>query len=490
MTWQSSTINPSSTTPADDIGKIKNDLQQLRTVIGGGTDGDIPVSVPSGLVPFAAGATGASSSRTVEKRSREILSLADFAGADATGATASDAAMVNFLAAVSGKKGIIPDGNWKLTGGSAYRVQDGTQLEFTGSKALLKYTGTGKCLEIVSSKNVKLKRPQVDLSGAGSSAVGIELRGGWFIDIESPRVIGGNAAQTAINIQSSDPSYTAFGAYCVTITNPNFTEGPLGYGIKSAKLAGDTVRCTHLRLTGGYTSSCSYPLYLRAMDTFSVFDFTPEAGVDGVNLDDCTSGLLQLGELSSNSGYGINFASANLAAITVLFPSQAGPGGTLGLMNTTYYTPAIFQTNRTRLYGSSSAQDYWFEQQSQYSYGESMAETIRGGGAAKKVRAFGDGVGHQLMYTGGISATATKANNLRGSVTISGTATTGTVTFPTAEPDSSYFLQVTPAAPTGTPAAGSNRVKSISKAAGSFTITLEVAPGTSMAQAFDWVLIR
>lgn len=42
MAWQSGTIVPASTSPAVDISKITNDLQKLRSVIGGGTDADIP----------------------------------------------------------------------------------------------------------------------------------------------------------------------------------------------------------------------------------------------------------------------------------------------------------------------------------------------------------------------------------------------------------------------------------------------------------------
>jgi hypothetical protein len=42
MAWQSSTINPATTTPAADISKIANDLQQLRGVIGGTPDAQIP----------------------------------------------------------------------------------------------------------------------------------------------------------------------------------------------------------------------------------------------------------------------------------------------------------------------------------------------------------------------------------------------------------------------------------------------------------------
>lgn len=44
MSWLSGSINPATTSPAADISKITNDLQQLRSVIGGAADTDIPVS--------------------------------------------------------------------------------------------------------------------------------------------------------------------------------------------------------------------------------------------------------------------------------------------------------------------------------------------------------------------------------------------------------------------------------------------------------------
>lgn len=42
MAFQSGTINPATTSPAADIPKIKNDLAQLRAVIGGTPDAEIP----------------------------------------------------------------------------------------------------------------------------------------------------------------------------------------------------------------------------------------------------------------------------------------------------------------------------------------------------------------------------------------------------------------------------------------------------------------
>lgn len=90
----------------------------------------------------------------------------------------------------------------------------------------------------------------------------------------------------------------------------------------------------------------------------------------------------------------------------------------------------------------------------------------------------------------GISGTEVAANNLRGTVTVVDAATTGAVTFTTAETNSSYYLSVTPVSKTGSPAAASNRVSEIAKTGSGFTITVEAAPGAGTTRVFDWVLIR
>lgn len=45
MAWQSSTINPTTTSPASDITKLTNDLQVLRSTFNGGTDADVPTNM-------------------------------------------------------------------------------------------------------------------------------------------------------------------------------------------------------------------------------------------------------------------------------------------------------------------------------------------------------------------------------------------------------------------------------------------------------------
>lgn len=90
----------------------------------------------------------------------------------------------------------------------------------------------------------------------------------------------------------------------------------------------------------------------------------------------------------------------------------------------------------------------------------------------------------------GLSGAIKTANNLRGTLTVDNAATTGSVTFTTAEPDATYYLNITPTDNTGAVAAGSNRVSKIAKTSAGFTITVEVAPGAATTQRFDWILVR
>ncbi|MHB9035713.1 MAG: glycosyl hydrolase family 28-related protein [Armatimonadota bacterium] len=95
-----------------------------------------------------------------------------------------------------------------------------------------------------------------------------------------------------------------------------------------------------------------------------------------------------------------------------------------------------------------------------------------------------------LHLAGGISQTSTPAKNLRGSIVISNTATSGTVTFGTAESDTGYFATATVTSTSGSPAATAKRVSISNKTVNGFTITLEAAPGSSKSVTVDWMLLR
>lgn len=81
-----------------------------------------------------------------------------------------------------------------------------------------------------------------------------------------------------------------------------------------------------------------------------------------------------------------------------------------------------------------------------------------------------------------------------GQVTVSGAATTGSVTF--AIPEflvggvATYNLRLTPVTVSAAASAGSSRVRSIAKTATGFTVTVEAAPGVGESVTFDWDLTR
>jgi len=85
---------------------------------------------------------------------------------------------------------------------------------------------------------------------------------------------------------------------------------------------------------------------------------------------------------------------------------------------------------------------------------------------------------------------STLAADKVGTATVSEANTSIAVTFAAAEPDTSYFLAVTPISKSGAPAAGSNRVDHIDKTTGGFTLHVETAPGVGTSVTFDWTLTR
>jgi hypothetical protein len=88
----------------------------------------------------------------------------------------------------------------------------------------------------------------------------------------------------------------------------------------------------------------------------------------------------------------------------------------------------------------------------------------------------------------GLSGTGLVENNFRGSVNISGSATAAVVSLPHLEPNTSYFLWLTPHFGTGTPplvtATWTGPLTT------SFLAVISGAPGTSNSIQVDWVILR
>lgn len=91
-----------------------------------------------------------------------------------------------------------------------------------------------------------------------------------------------------------------------------------------------------------------------------------------------------------------------------------------------------------------------------------------------------------LATTNSVKLDAIKA----GSVTIADAATAGDVTFTEAFEDVAYYITATPTAKAGTPAAGSQDIDTITKAADKATINLLAAPGAGNSVTIDVMAIR
>ena len=91
----------------------------------------------------------------------------------------------------------------------------------------------------------------------------------------------------------------------------------------------------------------------------------------------------------------------------------------------------------------------------------------------------------------GLSGTDANANNLGGTVTVTGTATTAAVEFTNAEPDANYRVMLTPRSSSGSPAAGAfTPVAPSSVTTAGFTVNVLAAPGGGNSVSFNWFLYR
>ena len=78
----------------------------------------------------------------------------------------------------------------------------------------------------------------------------------------------------------------------------------------------------------------------------------------------------------------------------------------------------------------------------------------------------------------------------RGQVTIADTALSATVTLTPAEPDGLYFVQLTPVVTTGGAPTGAGTVTGVTKATGSFQVSVAAAPGAGRVVIYDWLVHR
>jgi len=352
----------------------------------------------TGNITYTQGGTGATS-RTVTSKLQESVSVLDF-GADPTGSTDSTSAIQAAMTAGSGGEVIVPYGTYKISTGPI-TVPTGTSVRFLGSAKFMHY-GSGDCLSLQSVKDVTLYRPYVDLTNAGASAKGIAIRGGWYVNFYAPRVVGGNAGQSGIYLETSASAGANYGAYMIEIHNPDLNNnngtGVLGYGIQTAQTASDTYSVTMLNVYGGWAKNCTYGMYLRNTVGFKIHGWTHDTGTDCINIDNSSDGVLSPGELGPATGYGINWGSG-CVGMYLIAPNIAGVTPTLGFQNNSSFTPDYWNQGVLRLYGSRSDQTYYATLESNYSYGQSFIIRHKGSSSETIIFEAGEAAGTTVRGT-------------------------------------------------------------------------------------------
>jgi hypothetical protein len=318
-------------------------------------------------------------------------------GAKGDGVTDDEAAIHAAATDAAGKELVFPPGTYRVNGAAPVLIHDGTIVRFLGKNAKIDYRGTGSMFEIRNAKNIAVHDLNVDLTSAGAGAIALKIRGLWFGQLYKPRVIGGAATHTGIHVETSHAAADGWGSYLIEIHNPDL-KGPGLYGIRAVQTPGDVMAVTHLNVYGGWSKDFDYGLHYRTVSGFQIRGFVADSGIDGINIDGSFDGILEPGELGPGSGYGINWGSG-CQAMTLLAPSMAGVGGSLGYQNNAVFTPQTLDQGRLRMYGSRSAQDYSVELRSIFSYAESFRLLLRGGGTERAVLRWGDLAG--LTIDGG-----------------------------------------------------------------------------------------
>lgn len=402
------------------------------------------------------------------------ISIAQF-GAKADGVTDNSAAMqaaLNSLAATGGPVFCPQFGTGAFAFATGLTIPFGVYIRGAGKYAtILKYTGTGTALTQQGSGNQKVGISDLTLQLTGAGAIGLDASQMISSTFSSFRVVGTGPGGTQIGIQANITAI-AQNSYFNVFEDQTFDGLGTGLYIDSNV----NQRANRWRFVAPTWLSCGICVNIQNIQGIQfVLPYQDQFTVAGWKLGGTVGRLADrimiLGAIdetqSGGTGWVVDAATCkNLevigldtfsAAFGFGFPAQIGLQGTI-LGNAITIGRQSSGTKPT--------------------------------GIAISIDANQDAVGEQFAGVESISGTTTQGKNLRGQLIISAGNTTGQVNFPTAEPDANYFINVTPTASTGVPAAGSNRVVSVSKLAGSFTVTIEAAPGGAATVTFDWVLIR
>lgn len=175
---------------SDDIdGEVPEASERALSVLGFGADGSpmlltadpLTAPVDADDISFLHSAAGAQARSVAQVLSAERVSIEDFAGADPSGSTYSDAALTAALAAADHV--IIPPGK-------QFKIGNGASFQVTGNNKIIECWGTGKLivatgrvgLDVYGSNFEGRNLNMTGLTGGAGATTGVQLRDGGFIN--------------------------------------------------------------------------------------------------------------------------------------------------------------------------------------------------------------------------------------------------------------------------------------------------------------------
>ena len=324
-------------------------------------------------------------------------------GAKGDGTTDDTTAVQAALTAAAGGECRL-EGAYKITG-SGLTLPSRTRIVFKGSGAKLIYTGTGACVTVANQRYIDWTSGTIDLSGAGSSAIGLWIRGCWNSTWHGLEIVGdahpGTSTLTGIKIETSAVGGNEYGSYVLRFEDLHMRDSTFGVGIDVSQTSGDTAsKVTHLSIDDGWLLGCGVGLKLRKAEgvkvrgtVFEMSGSTFQLGTNGIDIAACFNITLEPGEIGTYGGYGVYVDPANAGAVYLSMPSENQIGGVSGYINAT--APVIYRSRQQlRVSGSVDVtQKYYAELRADINYWQAARLLMAGGGPIDTVLEYGDAMG-------------------------------------------------------------------------------------------------
>ncbi len=336
---------------------------------------------------FVQSGTGAVE-RTVGNKLSEFPSVKDF-GAVGDGLTNDAAAIQAAINAAEGQTLYFPEGSY-LTGSTTLSLKGDSRYVFASTSAIIKYTGSGAALFIDRKKNIDIISGGIDLSGAGTNAIGLKATGVWFLTYYAPEIIQGPSNSVGIYLEP----YTGWGGtYIIKIIGADFFAGA---GRAAIETNGDI---THLQIEGGWVKSKNVGIILNGDSNTRVRDTVIESCTTyGLSAQSTSSLKIETAEISGCPSGQFNFLSGNVETY-LLMPSLVGNSYDL-----TSYKPTTLDRSRLILKGSNSiGNDYYTQYEAIYTYAKSLSLKHKGGGGEFEFLSAGDNTRLNFGWPNGIN---------------------------------------------------------------------------------------